>query len=69
MEYKFYYAFSVVLYDLIPEMIEDFFFILGYMLTKMKKKKKRHDTVSKHILVFLTKINIPSLNLPSNLEL
>lgn len=31
MEYKFYYAFSVVLYALISEMIEDFFFILSCM--------------------------------------
>ena len=43
MEYKFYYAFSVVLYALISEMIEDFFFILSWM--KKEKKKKKRDMI------------------------
>ena len=42
MEYKFYYAFSVVLYALISEMIEDFFFILSWMKKEKRKKKKRY---------------------------
>lgn len=46
MEYKFYYAFSVVLYALIPEMIEDFFFHFRlYVKKKGRRRRKRRDII------------------------